>query len=176
MSGKYLGMLSAGQITDHGCDIILESDSYRVQDLRTGLFVGTGPRRWDSQRLWELDWLRLTSSTLAHLAPSSPASASVALPTTSFAQWHRRLGHLSGSRLSSLVGSGVLGPVSGDTTLHCMGCKLGKQLQLLYPSSESKSQWPFDLVHSDVWGPAPFVSKGAQSYYVLFVNDYSRFT
>jgi hypothetical protein len=126
MSGKYLGMLSAGQITDHGYRIILEFDSYCVQDLCTGLLVGTGPRCRDSQRLWELDWLRLPSSTLVHLAPSSPASVSVASPTTSFAQWHRRLGHLSGSRLSSLVGSGVLGHVSGDTTLHCMGCKLGK--------------------------------------------------
>ena len=87
-------LLSMSQITDHGCRIILEYDSCCVQDLCIGLLVGTGPRRRDSQRLWELDWLHLPSSTLAHLAPSSPASASATSPTTSFAQWHRRLGPL----------------------------------------------------------------------------------
>ena len=57
-----------------------------------------------------------------HLPPVVATSATA--PT--FAQWRRRLGHLSGSRLSTLLGSGVLGPVSGDATLHCMCCKRGK--------------------------------------------------
>jgi len=108
--------------------------------------VGTGPRRGDSQCLWELDWLRLPSSASLLPSPGSPASTSAASPTTSFAQWHRRLGHLSGARLSSLVGSGVLGPVSSDTALHYTGCKLGKQSQLPYSSSESVSTSPRNLL------------------------------
>jgi hypothetical protein len=76
-------LISVGQFTDHGCRVILDSDSCRVQDLSTSLVVGTDPLRRDSQRLWELNWLRLPSAASASLVGStSPASAS-----SSFAQW-----------------------------------------------------------------------------------------
>jgi hypothetical protein len=68
------------------------------------------------------------------------------------------MGHLSGLRLSALLRRGLLGSVLVRESLdHYQGCRLGKQVQLPYPSSETVSQRPFDLVHSDVWGPAPFV-------------------
>jgi hypothetical protein len=53
------------------------------------------------------------------------------------------------SRLSSLVTSGVLGKVTGDT-LPCMGSRLGKQIQLPYSTSQTISTRHFDLIHSDV--------------------------
>ena len=43
--------ISAGQLTDHGCRVILDSDSCCVQDRRTGTLVGIGLCRHDSQRL-----------------------------------------------------------------------------------------------------------------------------
>jgi hypothetical protein len=48
-------LMSAGQIADHDCRVILDPDVCYIQDRHTGHLVGTGPRRRDSQRLWELD-------------------------------------------------------------------------------------------------------------------------
>jgi hypothetical protein len=138
-----------------------------------GHLVGTGPRCRDSQLLWKLDRLCLPSA-----APASLASPAVAASySSSFYQWHHRLGHICESRLSALLRRGLLGFVSGRESLnHCQGCRLGKQIQLPYHSSESMSQRPFDLVHSDVWGPAPFVSKGSHKYYIIFINNFSHLT
>ena len=80
-------LISAGQLTDHGCRVILDSDSCCIQDRITGLLVGTGPRRRDSQHLWELDWLRVPSTASASFVGSAASTSSA----SSFAQWHHRL-------------------------------------------------------------------------------------
>ena len=43
-------------------------------------------------------------------------------------------------------------------------------------SVEHKSNAPFDIIFSDVWGPAPVISSLGHRYVVLFIDDYTRFT
>jgi hypothetical protein len=47
-------LMPTGQITDHDCRVILDPDFCYIPYRRIGHLVGTGPRRCDSQRLWEL--------------------------------------------------------------------------------------------------------------------------
>jgi hypothetical protein len=106
-------LMSARQITDHDCRVILDPNFCYIQDRRTGHLVGTGPRRHDSQRLWELDWLCLPSAT-----PTIIASPTVTTSSTSpFYQWHHHLGHICGSRLSTLLRRGLLGSIFGRESL-----------------------------------------------------------
>jgi hypothetical protein len=113
----HLQLFSSSPITDHGCRVILDSDACSIHDCRTGTLVSSSHWLRDPRRLWELDWLHLPPvSTSSCSTPTIDATLCVASASTSFAQWHHRLGNMCGSRLSSLV-TGVLGKISGDTSL-----------------------------------------------------------
>ena len=57
----------------------------------------------------------------------------------------------------------------------CDACQQGKSHQLPFSISHHVTTAPLELIYSDVWGPAE-TSVSGHSYYVSFLDAYSRFT
>ena len=56
----------------------------------------------------------------------------------------------------------------------CEGCEKGKSKRLPFPTSQSRAQHPFDLVHSDL-DEMPVLSIGGYKYTTTYLDDYSSF-
>ena len=58
----------------------------------------------------------------------------------------------------------------------CVSCQLEKQPTLSFNTSETVSTDIFDLIHSDVCRPSSISSIGGSRYFVVFIDDYSRYS
>ena len=96
--------------------------------------------------------------------------------TPVFIFWHSRLGHVSFPRLRYMVNKILLGSVTLDKDPFCVACKLAKQSTIPFNNSITVSSFLFDLVHSHVWGKSPIAFMGGALYYVVIVDDYSRYS
>ena len=106
---------------------------------------------------------------------SQVVSAAATTATSSPDLWHARLGHPSLSRFQLLASQGHLGSVQFQK-FDCTSYHFGKQTKLPFNKSDSFSSAPFDLIHFDIWGPAPVPTEGGSKYFVIFVDDFSRYT
>jgi hypothetical protein len=157
-----LNLLSVGQLCELGLELTFSSRGVDVQDPQTGQLIGTGRK---IGRLFQLSFLQ-TPTHLTAAVTTSNASSSL---------WHSHLGHASFPRVQLLASQGHLGSVDLKS-FDCISCHLGKQTHFSFNKSESLSSAPFDLVHSDIWGPAPVPTEGGSRYFVIFLDDYSRYT
>ncbi|KAG8480457.1 hypothetical protein CXB51_024633 [Gossypium anomalum] len=92
--------------------------------------------------------------------------------------WHRRLGHVNYKSLDQLHKLNLVEDMSKveakDTV--CEVCQLGKQTRLPFPDNVAwRAQKRFKLVHSDICGPMKTSSLNDSKYFVLFIDDLTRF-
>ena len=59
---------------------------------------------------------------------------------------------------------------------HCKHYLSGKMHQLPFVKSNFQSNEPLELIHSYVCGPVPIVSINDFRYYLVFVDDFTKFT
>ncbi|KAG5561972.1 hypothetical protein RHGRI_004867 [Rhododendron griersonianum] len=164
-----LSLVSISQLSDSGFDVMFSSSGCVVQDRESKKQIGTGRRVGD---LYTLERLHIPTKS----SPTAASSFCLDQTSSPFYLWHSRLGHLSSERLKLLAKSGSLGQVSISDISECSGCKLSKMSALPFNKSTSVSSSPFQLVHTDLWGPSPVATKAGSVYYVSFVDDYSRYT
>ena len=137
------------------CYISLFPDFCLFQDLMTKQIIGRGR---ESGGLYILD-------------PTVPRPIACSRVTTPF-ETHCRLGHPSLPLLKKLCPQ-----FSNLLSLDCESCQFAKHHRLSYsPRVNKPASAPFQLVHSDVWGPCPVMSPTGFRYFVTFVDDYSRTT
>ncbi|PKU70687.1 Retrovirus-related Pol polyprotein from transposon TNT 1-94 [Dendrobium catenatum] len=58
----------------------------------------------------------------------------------------------------------------------CHACNKAKLHKTVFEISQNRAKSVLGVIHSDVWGPAPTASNTGMLYYVLFIDDYTRFT
>ncbi|CAI7841903.1 unnamed protein product, partial [Closterium sp. NIES-54] len=111
------------------------------------------------------------------------ASCSYRLLSHQTLLWHHRLGHPSLPRLhgmhSRLLVSGLcrsLPPFLPSPTVPCLPCVEGRQHAAPRSSSFPPTTAPLQTLHMDVWGPARVSGQGRERYFLLVVNDYTRYT
>jgi Reverse transcriptase (RNA-dependent DNA polymerase)/GAG-pre-integrase domain len=94
--------------------------------------------------------------------------------TTSLDIWHRRLVHCSPAVVTTLSKQHKISATSSPFSF-CSDCVQAKAHKIPFSLSSNKATAPLEVVHTDVWGPAPVTSTNGNKYYVHFIDQYSRF-
>jgi transposase InsO family protein len=88
--------------------------------------------------------------------------------------WHQWLGHMSEQGLNVLFDRKLLPSLKSLKLDFCKHCIYGKQNMQKFKMKRHTNEGILDYIHSDVWGPSPTVSYGGSSYFVSFIDDFSR--
>lgn len=93
-------------------------------------------------------------------------------------QWHERFGHLHFEALKRLSAKGMVRglPSLDHVEQFCDVCVLTKQRRLPFPQQSSfRAKERLELVHGDLCGPVTPATPGGRRYFLLLVDDLSRY-
>ncbi|CAI7815351.1 unnamed protein product [Closterium sp. NIES-54] len=191
-----MNLVSGADLQDGGVDQFTPA-SQRVTHCtcaRTGCHLATFTRRpgsslytltTESPPVAASGQLAASSQVFAAASRSGPESApcSCRLLSHQTLLWHHRLGHPSLPRLrgmaSRVLVSGLprsLPPLPPGPAPTCVPCVEGRQRAAPHSSEFPATEAPLQTLHMDVWGPTRVRGQGHERYFLLVVDDYSRYT
>jgi transposase InsO family protein len=94
--------------------------------------------------------------------------------------WHRRLAHVGMSTLKKILEKDMvrgLKDVVFEKDKLCSACQAGKQVANTHPTKAFMStSRPLELLHMDLFGPTTYASASGNLYFLVIVDDFSRYT
>ena len=160
--GIAKSLLSVSKATkDYPCSFKFDDNGVRVKDKQTKRLLIKGRN---------INGLYL-------LEPGTSACALISSRQRSAPDdvWHRWLGHANSQVLEQLSALKLIS-ISRSTKKICEACQLGKSSRLPFSASSFSASRPLERVHCDLWGPAPIMSGQGFRYYVIFIDQWSRFS
>ncbi|CAI7808307.1 unnamed protein product [Closterium sp. NIES-54] len=151
---------------------------------RTGRHLATFTR-WPGSSLYTLTTKPTQVAAFGQVSASSPVAApcSCRLLSHQTLLWHHRLGHPSLPRLhgmhSRLLVFGLprsLPPLPPSPAPPCLPCVEGRQRAAPHSSSFPPTTAPLQTLHMDVWGQTHVSGQDRKRYFLLVVDDYTRYT
>ncbi|GJT77136.1 retrotransposon protein, putative, ty1-copia subclass [Tanacetum coccineum] len=88
--------------------------------------------------------------------------------------WHCRLAHISKKRIEKLQHDGLLKSMDDESFDQCLSCLSGKMSRKPFPHRNERASDLLGIIHTDVCGPLRHVSRQGASYFITFMDDYSR--
>ncbi|KAM1070145.1 hypothetical protein TB1_002021 [Malus domestica] len=154
---------------DNNCWLVFDAFCFWIQDKATGRILYKGQC---SNGLYPIP-----SLVDPHSLPSYGNSKDFALlgQLVSSNLWHNRLGHPSNNVASLMLSRSHISCTKDSAPMLCHSCLEGKFTKLPFQSSEHKSVIPFEIVHSDLWGPSPCNSIDGYKYYVTLIDECTRY-
>uniref|UniRef100_A0A2N9G9X8 Integrase catalytic domain-containing protein n=1 Tax=Fagus sylvatica TaxID=28930 RepID=A0A2N9G9X8_FAGSY len=150
---------------DNNASFHFDASKFRIKDLSLGRLLYSG---LSERGLYPIHGAIFPEST-------SPQSFHTSAIDVSSSLWHNRLGHPQQIVLHHVLQK-CLSLLVSNTHSVCSHCLAGKMHQLPFSKSVSITSRPLEIVHSDVWGPAPITSNNGTRFYVIFVDDFTKFT
>jgi hypothetical protein len=156
-------LLYVSQFTDdYPCKVEFSNVDVVIKDKETQNIMIQGSRRGN---LYALD----DSQPMAFFS-NRHQSASERI-------WHWRLGHPQPKVVQFLHKNNRISVASWNKNNSiCDSCQIGKTCRLPFISTRDCSTKPISIIHSDLWGPSPVVSRDGYRYYFIFIDECTRFT
>jgi hypothetical protein len=158
-------------VPSFSCNLI--SANKLLKNIRCCFIFITGFCFIQSLAPWKIIGLGKERHGLFYLQQSDSTSSvnsicfNVSIKSVSDDIWHYRLGHLSLAKLRLLHAS--FPEISVNTKHVCTICPLAKQRSFPFAVSKSVSNFLFDLVHCDIWGPLYVPSTNGSNIFSLLL-------